>query len=65
MTRTHHFGDPTDEEKECYTRVLMGHIALDKVVYPEGTTGYQLDILARHALWQVGGLYTHHAYNVI
>ncbi|PVU96738.1 hypothetical protein BB561_001004 [Smittium simulii] len=54
VTRTWHFGTPTDWEKECYTRVLQGHIAVDSVVFPEGTTGYSLDILARKALWQAG-----------
>jgi len=34
-----HFGDPTDEEKRIFTRVLQGHIAIDVAVFPNGTTG--------------------------
>ena len=37
VTRTAHFGTPTDHQKECYTRVLQGHIALDQMVFPTGT----------------------------
>lgn len=39
---------------EAYTRVLQGHIAIDAAIFPEGTTGKQLDILARKALWKDG-----------
>lgn len=59
VTRTLHFGTPTDHEKEMFTRVLKGHISLDAVIFPEGTTGYILDVLARTALWQVGLDYRH------
>lgn len=34
-----HFGTPTEEEKRAYTRVLQGHIAIDTLVFPNGTTG--------------------------
>jgi Xaa-Pro aminopeptidase len=34
-----HFGDPTDEEKRIFTRVLQGHIAIDVAIFPNGTTG--------------------------
>lgn len=54
ITRTVINGTPTDEMKDRYTRVLKGHIAIATAVFPEGTTGSQLDILARQALWQVG-----------
>lgn len=50
-TRTLHFGTPTDAEKEAYTLVLKGNIALDRAVFPKGTTGYSLDTLARQYLW--------------
>lgn len=40
--------------KECYTRVLKGHIGICEQKFPEGTTGYQLDILSRKSLWDVG-----------
>ena len=39
VTRTWHFGTPTDEEKRAFTRVLQGHIAIDTAVFPAGTTG--------------------------
>lgn len=51
VTRTVHFGTPTDEEKEAYTLVLKGNISLDLAVFPKGTTGYALDSLARQHLW--------------
>jgi len=39
VTRTYHFGQPTDYEKRCFTRVLQGHIAIDRCIFPLGTTG--------------------------
>ncbi|KAI9258225.1 peptidase M24, structural domain-containing protein [Phascolomyces articulosus] len=54
VTRTYHFAEPTAYEKRCFTRVLQGHIAIDAVVFPQGTTGYLLDPFARHALWKDG-----------
>ncbi|KAF5318517.1 hypothetical protein D9619_010897 [Psilocybe cf. subviscida] len=54
VTRTWHFGTPTDEEKRAFTRVLQGHIAIDTAVFPNGTTGYIIDAFARRALWQDG-----------
>ncbi|GJP42339.1 hypothetical protein CLOM_g1914 [Closterium sp. NIES-68] len=59
ITRTVHFGTPSDYEKECYTRVLQGHIALDRAVFPVGTPGFVLDILARGPLWSMGLDYRH------
>ncbi|KAG6902507.1 hypothetical protein C0995_015699 [Termitomyces sp. Mi166 len=58
-TRTVHFGRPTSEQSEAYTRVLQGHIAIDSAVFPEGTSGIQLDVLARKALWRDGLNYNH------
>ncbi|KAJ1417115.1 Peptidase M24 [Sesbania bispinosa] len=58
-TRTVHFGKPTTREKECFTRVLQGHIALDLSVFPEGTPGFVLDAFARSFLWKVGLDYRH------
>ncbi|MDP6832245.1 MAG: M24 family metallopeptidase C-terminal domain-containing protein, partial [Alphaproteobacteria bacterium] len=43
-----------DEMRDRFTRVLKGHIAIATTRFPEGTTGAQLDVLARHALWQAG-----------
>ncbi len=59
VTRTVAIGTPSAEMKTRYTQVLKGHIALASVRFPPGTTGTQLDILARHALWQAGLDYEH------
>ncbi|KAK7436849.1 hypothetical protein VKT23_014481 [Stygiomarasmius scandens] len=58
-TRTVHFGRPDVEMCEAYTRVLQGHIAIDQAVFPKGTSGFQLDVLARKALWKDGLNYGH------
>ena len=54
ITRTIAVGPVTDEQKDRYTRVLKGHIAIDQAVFPKGTTGGQLDILSRQYLWREG-----------
>ncbi len=54
VTRTIAVGTPTAEMKDRFTRVLKGHIAIATARFPEGTSGSQLDTLARHALWQAG-----------
>ncbi|PVV02869.1 hypothetical protein BB560_002665 [Smittium megazygosporum] len=54
VTRSWHFGTPTEWERECFTRVLKGFIALNTIVFPEGTTGYVLDTVARQYLWEAG-----------
>lgn len=59
VTRTLHFGTPTAHEKRCFTRVLQGHIALDIAIFPKGTTGHKLDVLARLPLWADGLDYRH------
>jgi Xaa-Pro aminopeptidase len=59
ITRTVALGPVTDEEKRDFTLVLKGHIALDSAKFPQGTHGSQLDILARHAMWQEGINYGH------
>nr|XP_058958325.1 xaa-Pro aminopeptidase 1-like isoform X1 [Pocillopora verrucosa] len=59
VTRTWHFGVPTKWERECFTRVLKGHIALARAVFPNKTTGHRLDTLARMALWDAGLDYLH------
>nr|CAB3489946.1 unnamed protein product [Digitaria exilis] len=59
ITRTVHFGKPSEHEKSCYTAVLKGHIALDTAVFPNGTTGHALDILSRAPLWKEGLDYRH------
>ncbi len=59
ITRTFSLGDPTEQQKRHYTLVLKGHIALSNAIFPKGTTGVQLDILARQYLWQRGLNYGH------
>lgn len=59
ITRTVAIGTPTSEQRDRYTRVLKGHIALATATFPKGTTGTQLDTLARHPLWEVGLDYDH------
>ena len=59
VTRTVAIGKPNEEMRDRFTRVLKGHIALATTVFPEGTTGSQLDVLARAPLWQVGLDYDH------
>jgi len=59
ITRTVPIGDPTQEMRERFTLVLQGHIALATVKFPVGTTGSNLDALARYPLWQAGLDYDH------
>ncbi len=54
VTRTVAIGTPSAEMCDRFTRVLKGHIALATTRFPPGTSGSQLDVLARHALWQAG-----------
>jgi len=59
ITRTILAGEPTDRQKNDFTLVLKGLIALSETVFPEGTCGCHLDILARKALWKHGLNYGH------
>jgi Xaa-Pro aminopeptidase len=59
VTRTIAIGKPGAEERWRFTLVLKGHIALAMARFPQGTTGSQLDALARHALWNEGLDYDH------
>jgi Xaa-Pro aminopeptidase len=54
VTRTIAVGEPTAEMRDRFTRVLRGHIAIARAVFPDGTTGAQIDTLARQFLWQAG-----------
>lgn len=55
VTRTMHLGKKaTSHEKQCFTRVLKGHIAIDQLTFPSGTTGLMIDAFARLPLWTVG-----------
>ena len=59
VTRTVAIGRPEPEQRDRFTRVLRGHIALATARFPRGTTGAQLDTLARQFLWQAGLDYDH------
>lgn len=59
VTRTVHFGSPTEFEKECFTRVLKGHIAMANCIFPSKLRGNYLDTLARQYLWEAGLDYGH------
>ncbi|MGZ8370629.1 MAG: aminopeptidase P family protein [Caulobacteraceae bacterium] len=59
VTRTVAIGEPTREMIERFTLVLQGHLALARVRFPKGTTGHQLDALARVPLWEAGLDYDH------
>jgi Xaa-Pro aminopeptidase len=54
VTRTIAIGAPTQEMRDRFTRVLRGHIAIARATFPDGTTGAQIDTLARQFLWQAG-----------
>ena len=59
VTRCYKHNEPTKLEKQTYTAVLQGHIELSSAVFPKGTEGYKLDILARLPLFQMGKNYAH------
>ena len=59
ITRTIALGPLTEEQKRVYTLVLKGHIQIELCKFPSGTSGTQLDVLARQALWREGLNYLH------
>jgi Xaa-Pro aminopeptidase len=59
ITRTIAIGDPGQEARECYTRVLQGMIAISRVRFPKGLPGRDIDALARFNLWVAGQDYDH------
>lgn len=59
ITRTISVGPVTKEMKGDYTRVLKGHLSLERAKFPRGTRGYHLDTLARRPLWDAGLNYYH------
>jgi len=59
ITRTVVIGEPTEEMRDRFTRVLKGHIAIATAVFPKGTRGTQLDSFARRPLWEAGLDYAH------
>lgn len=56
VTRTFHFGEPTPEEKDSNTRVLLGNLDIERMRWPKNVkiTGTELDVLARRHLWAKG-----------
>jgi Xaa-Pro aminopeptidase len=54
VTRTVIIGQPTDEMRDRFTRVLKGMIAISTIAFPKGTSGSHIDVLARAALWKAG-----------
>ena len=59
ITRTVVIGEPTQEMRDRFTRVLKGHIAVATAIFPKGTRGTQLDSFARRPLWEAGLDYAH------
>ena len=59
VTRTVAIGTPSAEMRDHFTRVLKGHIAVARALFPDGTRGSQLDSFARQYLWQAGLDYAH------
>lgn len=59
ITRTLATGEPSAEQKDRFTRVLKGMIGISTARFPKGTTGAQIDILARRHLWEIGETYHH------
>src|SRR5690606_29885972 len=59
ITRTLYTGSATPEQKDRYTRVLKGMLAVSTARYPKGNSGAQLDVLARQFLWSAGITYKH------
>lgn len=59
ITRTIALGVPTDDERRDFTLVMKGHIAMANMIFPEGTNGAQIDVVARQYLWKNGLSYLH------
>ncbi|KAL3276551.1 hypothetical protein HHI36_011926 [Cryptolaemus montrouzieri] len=59
VTRTIHLGIPTTDQKRAYTKVLIGHIQMSTLTFPENLHASSVDVLARAPLWEVGLDYLH------
>ena len=59
ITRTVHYGNPTKKEKEMYTRVLLGNLSLERILFKSGRTLYSLDSIPRSYLNMIGEDYKH------
>ena len=59
ITRTVHYGKPTEKEKEMYTRVLLGNLSLERLIFKKGKKLGQIDAVPRSFLYMVGENYLH------
>lgn len=61
VTRTFHFGEPTEQERDAYTRVLLGNLDVERLIWPNthGVSGGSIDVLARRRLWDAKLDYGH------
>ena len=59
VTRTMAIGEPTDDQRRMFTLVLKSHIAMAVIRFPAGTSGHQLDAIARQPMWMAGLDYDH------
>jgi Xaa-Pro aminopeptidase len=59
ITRTVHYGQPTKKEKEMYTRVLLGNLSYERIIFKKGRLSYQLDAIPRSYLFMAGEDYNH------
>ena len=59
ITRTVHFGEPSEKVKRSFTRVLQGQLALSSLIFPSGLAGDKMEPIARFALWKEGLNYNH------
>lgn len=59
ITRTVCLGTPTADERRDFTLVMKGHIAMAQMIFPSGTCGAQIDVIARQYLWKEGLSYLH------
>lgn len=59
ITRVMPVTEPTPEMRDRFTRVLKGHIAVATAIFPDGTTGAQIDAFARRPLWEAGLDFAH------
>ncbi|KAK5650517.1 hypothetical protein RI129_001546 [Pyrocoelia pectoralis] len=59
VTRTIHLGEPTDDQKDAYSRVLIGSIQLASLIFPDNLKPSSIDVLARAPIWEIGEDYQH------
>lgn len=59
ITRTTHLGQPSAMQRDHYTLVLQGHLAIVRLIFPKGTCGEDINAFAHAPLWQAGLDYAH------